>query len=142
MLLLWIRRIFHDKLSDQKKVDLSKKSKAAESGHIVVDEEVLYKSTDKCTSPEAAIPLPRALFMINTYHLDVNQAQHMLQLGQVALSAMACLIPHHPRCAFSHPISKQVALHPTYISLHLHTCHVKIPKGHCHRKQHLVPPST
>lgn len=57
----------------------------------------------------------------STHHLDVNQAQHMLQLGQVVRPAMACIFPDLRRYIFPPSFTKQWALPPTsQLSAHAH----------------------
>ena len=57
----------------------------------------------------------------SAHHLDVNQAQLMLQLGQVLHYAMLCIFPDLPRCVlFPSSCSKQLTLPPPCNSQDLH----------------------
>ena len=44
----------------------------------------------------------------SSHHLDVNQAQLMLQLGQVLRYAMLCIFPDLPRCVVSVIVFKTI----------------------------------
>ena len=57
----------------------------------------------------------------STHHLDGNQAQHMLQLGQVVRPAMACIFPDLLRYIFRHPFQNNGHCLQPYSFQHVHT---------------------
>ena len=57
----------------------------------------------------------------STHHLDVNQAQHMLQLGQVVRPAMACIFPDLRRYIFPPSFTKNGHCLLPHSFQHMHT---------------------
>ena len=58
----------------------------------------------------------------STHHLDANQTQRVLQLGQVLCYAMACILPDLLRCVFHHPLQNNWhCLNLTALSICTHT---------------------